>query len=137
MADDPKPPRKPAGFAKGSPLYKPPGGDGYGGPARGYSRGKITAERQPEPEAKSAGKAEAQTLREMIAPHRAEIVATWRAIATDSASPAAARIAAAAHMADRLEGKPAQYVEHLTSDGTPLVQIYLPDNGRDDAVTIT
>lgn len=51
------------------------------------------------------------TLRELLEPHKAEVVETWLSVIRDANAPHAARVAAANALADRLEGKPAQTVQ--------------------------
>jgi hypothetical protein len=102
-ARDPKTGR----FPKGSGI--PANGPGWGGAAKGEgTKERFSDENQPPGEVKSAGHAEGKALREMLAPHKAELVNTWLAILKDPTQPAAARVAAANAIADRLEGKPSQ-----------------------------
>lgn len=105
-------------FPKGSGI--PANGPGWGGAAKGAgTKARFSADSQPPPELKSAGHAEGKALREMLAPHKATLVDVWVQIATDPMQPAAARVAAANAIADRLEGKPAQSVD-LTSKGDKI-----------------
>ena len=117
-----KPPdeHKPSGFQKGGAAYKPPGGDGWGGAASPPV--PFAAENQPPPEAKSAGKfaAAEPTLRDLAVSKRAKVMATWEAVIDDKDAPHAAKIAAAAKIAERSDGLPRQHVELSGPDGDAL-----------------
>lgn len=103
---------------KGSGI--PAGGAGWGGPARG-TRAAFSAERQPSMRARIGAAerrvAEAATLREMLRPHLSAAAQTWLDVMLDEAAPAAARIAAAEKVAERVEGKVAERVALLDSRG--------------------
>ena len=105
-------PKKPTGFAKGGANYKPPSGDGWGGPAKGAGVA-FSPEIQPPIEAKLAGRVVAQTAREAAAPHAVAMVEVWRSIALDRGEPAAARVAAADKLVTRAEGAPIQTLLHV------------------------
>jgi hypothetical protein len=71
-----------------------------GKPAKAFS-----ADHQPPPGAQEAGKADAQTLRELLSPHKRRVADTYLRIMDDDAAPHMAQLAAANAIADRLEGK--------------------------------
>lgn len=112
------------------PNAAPKGGVGIGGPAKGAGV-KITAETQPSPEAKSAGKAVAQEIRARIAAKRNEILEAQFTRALDVNHTHGH--AAAKDLLDRI--LPPQQ-EISGADGAPLVierRIVDPKVGGSDA----
>lgn len=98
-------PRGNPNWSKGGAEYRPPGGEGMGAGWGGAAKGDaamaepFTADNQPPPEAKAAGHAEAETLRQMLSPHKRAVADTWLGIMNDPLQPAAARNVAAEKVA--------------------------------------
>jgi hypothetical protein len=96
----------------------PAGGAGWGGPAKGTG-GPLYAEgNRPDMQRAMQGKIKAEALRMLLAGDIPEVAETWRSIMKDRDQPAAARIAAAAQIAERVEGKVANV--NLNADAGPL-----------------
>lgn len=91
------------GRPKGSGI--PAGGVGWGGPARGASDSRYSADNPPDQEAAKRGREMAAKLKELLAPHIGSVAETWLQVMLDPQAPPSARIVAAEKIAERVEGK--------------------------------
>jgi hypothetical protein len=107
----------------------PKGGEGWGGDAKGAGKGPEALPmvgRSRETNARVA--AEARTLREMLRPHLGLAAQAWLDVLLDPDAPAAAKIAAAEKIAERVEGK--------VSDKLALIDTRSADELTDDDLAI-
>ena len=102
----------------GDPNYRPAGGKGWGGPAKGKGAAPLfTSDAQPSPDAKVAGREARAAMRERLEEVRMEVAETYIE-ALRNGDPAQ-KLAAADKILDRLDGKPPQAI--TGADGGPQV----------------
>lgn len=91
----------------------PAKGSGWGGPAKGASTApRFSSEVQSDSAKRTMGKIKAEALRQLLAGDIPDVAETWRSIMKDRDAPHAARIQAAEKIAERVEGKVSQPIEH-------------------------
>lgn len=101
------------------PSGIPAGGPGWGGPANGGgTRPDYSADNQPTPDAKVAGKDVAREVRERIAARRLDLVDRLLAL-SELGETDAIRLQATNSALDRLMGKPQASVD-VTTNGEAL-----------------
>ena len=89
------------------------GGEGYGGPKKG--EGTPPGNRMGgRPVGVKTGEGKHARAAEIAKGYVVEAVEVWLKVMQDEGAPAQARIAAAAHMVERAEGKPVQPTEDVT-----------------------
>lgn len=115
---------------KGSGI--PAGGAGWGGPARGASTNRYSADNPPDQKAAKRGKEMAAKLKELLSDHIGSVAETWLTIMLDPTQPAAARIAAAEKIAERVEGKVTQPAD-ITSGGERIGYVITAPAEAEDA----
>lgn len=86
--------------------FKPPNGEGWGGPAKGASTSRYSADNPPDNKgAVVKGKIKAEALRMILAGDIPDVADMWREVMKDKNAPAMARIVAGEKIAERVEGK--------------------------------
>lgn len=103
------------GPARGAGWGGPAKGAGWGGPAKGDGDAtRFTLETRPGSAVTMAGRIKAEALRLLLAGDIPAVAETWRSIMNDPTANPAARIQAAEKIAERVEGKVSQPIEHRT-----------------------
>lgn len=102
--------------------FKPPGGPGWGGPAKGASTSRYSADNPPDNKgAVVKGKIKAEALRMLLEGDIPEVASTWREVMKDKNQPGMTRLAAGEKIVERVLGKVEQVnVNRNTNDLSSL-----------------
>ena len=101
----------------GDPHYRPAGGAGWGGPAKGAGT-EFAADNQPSVDAKLAGKAAKAAMRDYLETERMNLARELVSLATTAESEMVRKSAIEA-VFDRLDGKPVQAVSGPDGEALP------------------